>query len=609
MALVGCQATEPELSVTEQHAVVLVPSTADFGSVQVGQTSAAVSLRISPAAGAQYDVINSVTASCPDFVLDTPGVPGAAVIREIECDTCTLCTAAPRCYTVYQQDYYWTAAFRPTVGQAVSCPVTFNFTSGPKTVTLTGTGVLPPIDIDVQPTSLAFGDVRVNTPSSARTLTVRNLGGQTLTVNSISVPSPTYQLSGATSYTVPPTGSVSHSLTCTPSGVGAQNGTLVINSNDPATPTINVSLTCAGIDSNLDISPSPLTIPTTRVGEPLERAITLRNTGGASMVLSSVSLTGANLELINTPMQNLTLGPNQETSVTVRFNAAASGDASGTLSATYDGGQARTSQISARALTTSIAVTPDGSVELGPVCIGQSKQQAFSVIANAEASFDVDAITTPAEPFTIATPALPATVQGAGANNVTFTVTATPTTTGRVSSTFDLTTDIPNGTPKTIELTVEGLTEGVSGTPELLDFGSAEPDTTSIGQPVHVSNCSTTPVTMSNPRIEGANASEFAIVANPPSTTIEPAGTASWLVISSLDSAGLKEAQFAVDYDGGTVTIALAAEGLGDGVLDGGDLDGVRPSYYACSTGGPAGAAPITLAFLGLFLRRRHSRR
>lgn len=606
LALVGCQATEPELSVTEQHAVVLVPATADFGSVQVGQTSGAISLRISPAANAQYDVINSVTASCPDFVIDTPGVPGAAVIREIECESCPLCTAAPRCYTVYQEDYYWSAAFRPTVGQAVSCPVTFNFTSGPRTVTLTGTGTLPPIDIDVQPTALAFGDVRVNTPSSARTLTVRNLGGQTLTVNSISVPG-IYALSGATSYTVPPTGAVSHSLTCTPPAVGAQNGTLVISSNDPATPTINVSLSCAGIDSNLDISPSPLSIPTTRVGEPLERTITLRNTGGASMVLSSVSLSGANLELVGVPAQNLTLGPNDPTTVTVRFNAAQSGDASGTLSATYDGGQTRTAQISARALTTSIAVTPDGSVDLGPVCIGQSKQQEFSVIANAEAAFDVDAISTPAEPFTLSAPALPATVQGAGANNVAFTVTAAPTTIGRVSSTFDLTTDIPNGTPKTIEVSVEGLPAGVSGTPALLDFGSAEPDTTSIGQPVNVSNCNTTPVTTMNPRIEGANASEFAIVANPPSATIEAAGTASWLVISTIDTPGLKDAQFVVDYDGGTVTIPLAAEGLGEGVLDDG-LD-VRPSYYACSTGGPAGAAPITLAFLGLWLRRRHSRR
>jgi len=598
----ACQSPEPDLSTTEQLAVVASPLSYDFGSLTVGQTSNAVAFQIRPSAGAQYDTLIAVNYNCPDFVLSLPGLP-ADVIREVECESCPLC-AAPVCYTIYTQNYDWSARFRPTVGAPVSCPVTFMFSNSAsnKTVTLSGTGVLPPIDIDVQPGSMGFGDVRVNTQSGGRTLTVRNAGGQTLTVTGMSVPAG-YAMTGSTSYTVPAGGAVSHTVTCTPPAVGPRNGTLTITSNDPATPSIGVPLSCNGTDSALDISPSPIALPPTRVGEPLERTITLSNGGGASMVLSSVTLTGTDLELVSAPAANLTLAPGQTTTAIVRFKASASGDATGTLDAMYDG-RARSSDISARALTTSIAITPDGTVELGPVCIGQQKEQTFSVIANAEASFVVNAISTPAEPFTVSGPALPATVQGAGANSVTFSVTAAPAATGHLTSTFEVTTDIPGSTPKTIELGVDGLTAGVSGTPELLDFGSAEPGTTSIGQPVHVSNCGTSPITMANPRIEGANAAEFAIVANPASPTIEPTGTASWLVISSIDSVGLKEAAFVVDYEGGTVTIPLAAEGLGDGVL-GGVGDDVRPSYYACSAGSASAAWPIGLAVLGLLRRRR----
>jgi uncharacterized protein (TIGR03382 family) len=78
-------------------------------------------------------------------------------------------------------------------------------------------------------------------------------------------------------------------------------------------------------------------------------------------------------------------------------------------------------------------------------------------------------------------------------------------------------------------------------------------------------------------------------------------GVATWLVVFTPREVGQKTATFSVDYEGGTTSIMLAGEGLGDGKLGGG---GGPPSYYACSTGGAAGASPLLLV-LALLLRRR----
>ena len=76
---------------------------------------------------------------------------------------------------------------------------------------------------------------------------------------------------------------------------------------------------------------------------------------------------------------------------------------------------------------------------------------------------------------------------------------------------------------------------------------------------------------------------------------------ASWLVILNAHTAGVKSANFLVDYDGGTATIALEGEGLGPSLGGGGG----KPSYYACSSGRPTALWPLLIAATFLVRRRR----
>jgi hypothetical protein len=260
-----------------------------------------------------------------------------------------------------------------------------------------------------------------------------------------------------------------------------------------------------------------------------------------------------------------------------------------------------------------MSVTPDGDVDLGPVCLGQSKHQLFTVIANEEGSFTLNKISGDLGAAFKATAALPAMVMGSAANQVNIDVTATPDVLGSFTATASLETDIPGGTPRDLHLAVQGLPAGVSAVPETLDLGTGPINTATTGRQIHLSNCGTGPLGFGNARIEGPDAADFTIVEQPPASSIALGGNATWLVVLQAHSKGTKQASFAVDYDGGSAMIPLTGEGVttsgGGGSNDGNaETPGGRASYYACSTGHPSALWPLALVLAVWRLRRRPAR-
>ena len=349
---------------------------------------------INPSIGANSDIVNSITESCPDFSISAPGLP-ADVYRTCEPTGCTgqqqvicepeIAPAVAACVTEDLESYSFTATFTPTVAGPLSCVVTITLDSGGtiRTVTLTGTGMPPPVEIGVSPTSIAFGDVRTATVSSPATITVRDLGGSALAVSSVTVPSG-YVLTGPTSFPVAPGASQDLSLTCNPTAVGPTGGSMTIVSNDPTQGTFSIPLSCNGVTSDLAITPSPATIPATLVGDPQSLAIDLVNTGGASTTITSVTVDGAGFSLSGGPAGAVVLAATDgEMGVTIGFDASLHGPASGTLTVVTSDGT-RTAQLSASALLATMSVTPDGAVDLGPVCAGATASQMFSLIGNGD---------------------------------------------------------------------------------------------------------------------------------------------------------------------------------------------------------------------------------
>jgi hypothetical protein len=619
LGLTACQTTPLATSETDQDLSMISTTVLDFGSVQVGASSGnSGAVTISENTHNDEETISSITyngspspAGCPDFTLNA-GLPGYFGLdcQDSQCPQakgvvegfvqCPVLTCTPYNYT-------FSANFHPTVSASLSCPVVFHMDSGDsKSITLTGVGAPPPIHVGASPPSIAFGGVRITTDSTPVGISVVNTGSATATINSASV-SAGFTITGgnAGSHGLGAGAGEGFTVVCHPNAVGGMSGTFNLSSNDPSTPNMAIGLSCSGIDSALAIAPSPAVLPTLRVGETEQKTITITNMGGAATSIQAVTVTG--MTMISAPPPGTPLAAGAGTSAIVEFDATAKGDVSGTLHVDYDNGKSVETQITAKAVNTTLSLTPDGDIDFANVCVGQTKNQIFNLIANDEGAFALTAASTPADPsFTLTPPTLPATVQGSAANMVQFTVGASPTGPGDVTSTISLDTDIPGGMPHVLNLHALGLAAGVNGPPQV-DLGGNPINQTSVGQHVEISNCTDTAVSISAVALSGVNASDFAIVDQPDSPTIAPYGSVRWLVVLQAHTEGDKTASFDAITDTGVMaSVPLIGEGLGSGTGSGdGSTDGTKSSYYACSTGHASSLWPVGFALGALLLRRR----
>jgi uncharacterized repeat protein (TIGR01451 family) len=108
--------------------------------------------------------------------------------------------------------------------------------------------VLPPVfnlpDISVSPLSIDFGSIRVGSSSSARTVTVTNVGTADLHLGSVTVSDSQFVITSSSiaGQTLLPGTSANITLVFNPAAVGSQSGTLTINSDDPNENSVIVTL-------------------------------------------------------------------------------------------------------------------------------------------------------------------------------------------------------------------------------------------------------------------------------------------------------------------------------------------------------------------------------
>ena len=122
--------------------------------------------------------------------------------------------------------------------------------NSPQSVPLSVTGTAPPA-ASVNPTSLAFGWVRVGSTSSSKTVTVTNSGGSTLTINGVSRTGANPSDFAITYNTCTAGTTLSPGETCTvgvaarPRARGTRTATLRISDNAPSSPQ-SVALSAGG---------------------------------------------------------------------------------------------------------------------------------------------------------------------------------------------------------------------------------------------------------------------------------------------------------------------------------------------------------------------------
>ena len=140
-----------------------------------------------------------------------------------------------------------TLVYTPVSSAAANGSVAITtYTSGsPQMIAFTGQGIAPKI---IQgSSSINFGNVTVGAPALTKGLALQNFGQVPLTIGNVSVLGPGFSLAqNNCTQPVASNGSCNLQLSFAPVASGTQNGSVVISSNDPATPQLTLPLTGFG---------------------------------------------------------------------------------------------------------------------------------------------------------------------------------------------------------------------------------------------------------------------------------------------------------------------------------------------------------------------------
>lgn len=481
-----------------------------------------------------------------------------------------------------------------------------------------GYGIAPQTGITVSTSSLDLGQVPVNMTSAPSFVTVTNVGSTSVTVNVAAQPSMVFvQDQPGNTFTLAASGSGSNSravgITCRPPSVGSQGGTITFSPSSGSGSAQTVNLACTGVNSNLNILPSPAAFASTLVHlAPPPRAIDIY-AGSGGDYLTTVQLdatSSADLSITSGDLANgsayIDAGSGHRVVLAYAPTAVHTGSLGRLMVSSVNNPTPRAVEITAEAQLGKIAAAP-GAIDLGPVCVGSTASATFEVYAEAPGSFNLMSIAAPGAPFDVSSSQFDPGMQliGNRGNAVAFTASVTPTEPGELTDMVTINTNLPEQLNPIlpIQLHAVALPAGVSPTPGTIDFGPNKVLMPSFGQKIVLTNCGAGAVEISDiRRITGLNASEFTVVSpSTPSVTIPPNGEAELLVVMNPTTPGAKTAQLEIVHPGGTATAMLT----GTAFDENGVSDGELGTYYSCSAGPAAGFAPVGLALLLLRRRRR----
>jgi hypothetical protein len=261
--------------------------------------------------------------------------------------------------------------------QTASVTITDSAAGSPQSVTLSGTGTTPGLNLSAA--SLSFGSENIGTTTTAQTVTLANTGSTAVSITSIAI---TGTNSGAFAQTNTCGSSLAAGANCTisvtftPAANGSQTASVTITDNAAGSPQ-TITLTGTGVTLTVSLSPTSVSFGTQNVDTTTAaRIVTLTNTGNAALTLTNVALTGANsydFSQTNTCGTSLAVGANCTFSLTFTPSAPVQRTATLSISDNASG--------SPQGVTLTGTGTAVSGVSLSPSSLNFSSQNVYTASA------------------------------------------------------------------------------------------------------------------------------------------------------------------------------------------------------------------------------------
>jgi len=186
--------------------------------------------------------------------------------------------------------------FAPTQLGALSGTLTISDALKTQSVSLSGTGVAPPV-FNVTPASLAFTNQQPGVASAPQTLTIANAGASPMANISFAITgaaAANYSVASTTCGTVLSNGSsCTAQIVFTPSAIGAIGATLVVSSSTVNVSPVSVPLNGSGqLTSGLATNPGQLSFPVIAAGQS-STAQSITVTNSSSYAIGSIALSAS----------------------------------------------------------------------------------------------------------------------------------------------------------------------------------------------------------------------------------------------------------------------------------------------------------------------------
>jgi Abnormal spindle-like microcephaly-assoc'd, ASPM-SPD-2-Hydin len=366
------------------------------------------------------------------------------------------------------------------------------------------------------PNSLTFASQAIGTTSAPQAVTLYN--GQTVALNIAS-----FTFAGANASDFAQTNTCGSTLaagqactvnvTFTPSATGTRTATMNVNDdagNSPQT----VSLTGTGSAGGplVVLAPTSMAFGNESVGvvSPAQMA-TLTNTGNATLTITSLAVTGLNKQ--DFPQTNncpSSVAAGGSCTISVTFDPTATGPRKASVTVNDNApGSPQSISLTGTGVKLTVTVSPT-TLSFGKVNLHVTSPGKIVTLTNTSTSaVTITGITvtgTNAGDFGQTNPC--GTSLGAGAN-CQITVTFAPTALGQRTASLSI-ADNASGSPQMVSLSGFGVQPVVNLSPTTLQFPATKVGTTSAPKNITLTNTGLGNLTISQIRINGTNAADFA---------------------------------------------------------------------------------------------------